>query len=379
MAPRRLIDTHIHLWPGTSVQPTNLAWMKPGHFLQKQHGITDFNAAISAASVQPSGFIFVETDRYLPTPEPDIAEEHITLIQQDQGVKKTVSQKLENWAHEPFEELNYLRRIVEAKPEDGDGFTPEDSNKMLGCVIWAPFHLPTELFELYLQIAEQIAGPRLWSKIVGFRYLIQGISERQAMVDLVLKKSWLHNILRLRSGRDGKGWAFDIGIDMHRGGAWQAIVAADMIEQVRKLEGDGDSGRVKFILNHVCKPDLSEYMDSVRSEWIVSVRQMAAQPEVYMKLSGCLNEFEPNPTPADVFTLAKTVGVYAEESIREFGSNRVMFGSDWPVCNIGGPVGEEKNWVLWRDCVQHIIDRYDEGVAEDIWWKAGCDAYGIEL
>jgi L-rhamnono-1,4-lactonase len=351
--------------------------MIPGHFLQKQHGISDYNTATSASQVQPSGFIFVETDRYLPIPKLDIGEDQITLIGKDEELKKAVSQKLEKWAHEPFEELRFLRRIVEAKPEDGDGFTQEDSGKMVGCVIWAPFHLSTELFELYLQIAEQVAGPRLWPKVVGFRYLVQGISEKQSMFNLVLSKNWLQNVLKLRSGRDGKGWAFDIGIDMHRGGAWQADAATNMIDVIRKLEGDGTNGRVKFILNHLCKPDLSEC--KVQSDWTAYIRLMARQPEVYMKLSGALNEFEPSPTPAEAVTLAKTVSMFAEESIKVFGSDRVMFGSDWPVCNIGGPLGEEKNWALWRDCVQHITDSYGDEVAEDIWWRTGCKAYGIEL
>ncbi len=33
-----------------------------------------------------------------------------------------------------------------------------------------------------------------------------------------------------------------------------------------------------------------------------------------------------------------------------------MFGSDWPVCNVGGPAGEEGNWGVWVQVVEGLLD-----------------------
>ena len=61
--------------------------------------------------------------------------------------------------------------------------------------------------------------------------------------------------------------------------------------------------------------------------------------------------------------------------------NRVMFGSDWPVCNVGGPRGEQGNWKFWVEVVEKVLEErgMSESEKEGVWWKTGCRGYGIEL
>ena len=58
-----------------------------------------------------------------------------------------------------------------------------------------------------------------------------------------------------------------------------------------------------------------------------------------------------------------------------------MFGSDWPVCNAGGPAGEKGNWGLWVESVVLMLKegKVEEAEAESVWWKAGSRAYGVQL
>lgn len=58
-----------------------------------------------------------------------------------------------------------------------------------------------------------------------------------------------------------------------------------------------------------------------------------------------------------------------------------MFGSDWPVCNVGGPRAENENWRLWVEVVEAWVAERGFGAeeAERIWVGAGCEAYGIEM
>ena len=38
-----------------------------------------------------------------------------------------------------------------------------------------------------------------------------------------------------------------------------------------------------------------------------------------------------------------------------FGPERILFGSDWPICNLRGPVKPD-SWFAWREVVEHILD-----------------------
>jgi L-rhamnono-1,4-lactonase len=238
MAPSRILDTHIHLWPSTSVQPSNHGWMTPGHQLAKRHGISDYMAVTDPV---PLGFVYVETDRYLPSPQPDISGNESESEQR---------RKLQEWAEEPLRELKFLRRLVEGKGQEGDGFERGDVATMKGCVVWAPFNVSKPLFEMYMQMAEEIAGPELWKRVVGFRYLLQGKVDGEVK-KLTSNDDWLENIVRLGQGRSGNGRAFDIGVDTHRDGDEMLEVIGDMIEEVRRREdkNGGKKQRIRFILS----------------------------------------------------------------------------------------------------------------------------------
>jgi L-rhamnono-1,4-lactonase len=98
-----------------------------------------------------------------------------------------------------------------------------------------------------------------------------------------------------------------------------------------------------------------------------------------MKLSGAFNEFD-KETPSAIPSLLESLTPFFDHVFKCF-PNRVMFGSDWPVCNVGGPKGENWNWRLWRQVIEAWMDRQGvpEEAKENVWWKAGCEAYGVEI
>lgn len=217
--------------------------MTSNHFLAKRHGISDYLSIASSPS--PTGFIYVETDRYLPSPfPPDTSAD---------PAQQTAL--LSEWAAQPLEEIRFLRRIAENKPTPGDGFaSSEEAAKMKGCVIYAPCHLSPTLFSRYLEIAEETAGPLLWSKVVGFRYLLQGKGEGvvQKLLGGENEEAWAKNLAVLRRGRGGKGWTFDVGVDVHRDGYDPMQAVQKLIAKVREEEGkEGvEKGKgVRFVLS----------------------------------------------------------------------------------------------------------------------------------
>jgi hypothetical protein len=208
--------------------------MTPGHLLAKRHGIADYLAVVSPT---PAGFVYVETDRYLPSPAPDIISED----------EDSIKSKLQTWAEEPLEEIRFLKRIVEGQAQESDGVNPGQGALMKGCVIYAPFHVSPHIFQTYLHIAQEVAGPELWNKVVGFRYLLQGKKEGQVQT-LVSSDHWLQNILSLSQGRNGRGWTFDVGVDVNRDGEAGLLAVGDMVREVRKRE-NGTGRSVKFIMS----------------------------------------------------------------------------------------------------------------------------------
>jgi hypothetical protein len=255
MAPSKILDTHIHLWPSTSTTSAAHGWMTPGNFLAKRHGISDY---LAVAQPNPDGFVYVETDRYLPVSAPDF--------------KGDVEVELKEWAHEPLEEIKFLRRILEGNTEDGDGVEAGQGEKMKGCVIWAPFHLPPSIFQTWLKMAQETAGPILWNnRIVGFRYLVQGKGDGE-VARLVGSGDWLTNIVSLSKGRDGKGWTFDVGVDINRDGEEGLRAVGGMIAEVRKREGDG--GSVKFVLSKLFISISAPY----RAQILTSYQTTSASP-----------------------------------------------------------------------------------------------------
>jgi hypothetical protein len=192
--------------------------MTPDHQLAKPHGVTEYLAAARDPAL--AGFVYVETDRYLPS-----------YVPEEEG-----EDALREWAKEPLEEVGFLRGIVETGGKE--------AALMKGCVLFAPFHLPHAQFQAYLRLAEGAAGPELWKRVVGFRYLLQGKGDGQ-VAKLVGSEHWLQNVVSLEQGR----WVFEVGVDCHRDGTAGLEAVEEMIREIRKRQG-----YVRFVLSTYIAP-----------------------------------------------------------------------------------------------------------------------------
>jgi L-fuconolactonase len=84
---------------------------------------------------------------------------------------------------------------------------------------------------------------------------------------------------------------------------------------------------VSFVLDHLGKPTIDP--DAFAS-WAADMERLAALPNVVVKLSGLLTEASPDLRTAAALT------PWLDHAIQTFGPSRCMFGSDWPVLNLGG-------------------------------------------
>lgn len=132
--------------------------------------------------------------------------------------------------------------------------------------------------------------------------------------------------------------------------------------------------------DHLCKPDLGDDTWDGSERWRAATSRLSQHPNVYVKVSGALNEFAPGATPASTAGVLEKARPYLDHMLHEFGAQRLLFGSDWPVCNVGGPKGEQGNWGFWVEVVQAWMEekKLSEEEREWIWAKSAVEAYGIE-
>jgi L-fuconolactonase len=82
-----------------------------------------------------------------------------------------------------------------------------------------------------------------------------------------------------------------------------------------------------FVIDHLAKPLIR---DRKVDQWREQMRRIATHPNVYCKLSGIITEADWRNWSAD------DCRPYLDVVFEAFGPNRLMFGSDWPVCLLAG-------------------------------------------
>ncbi|MGA8116961.1 MAG: amidohydrolase family protein, partial [Actinocatenispora sp.] len=108
-----------------------------------------------------------------------------------------------------------------------------------------------------------------------------------------------------------------------------AGLAFDLVVRVDQLAAAARAAaavpEVRFVLDHLGKPRIAAGADGL-VEWRTAVAPLARCPNVTMKLSGMVTEADPARWTVD------DLRPYVATAVDLFGPDRLMFGSDWPVC-----------------------------------------------
>lgn len=123
--------------------------------------------------------------------------------------------------------------------------------------------------------------------------------------------------------------------DVRRG--LRAVAAAgltyDLLVTVAQLaaavSAASELPQLAFVLDHAGNPSPGDEL-----RWAEGVRDLARSPNVAVKLSGLVTRLLP-----ERWSVA-AVGPWAELVLDAFGPDRVMFGSDWPVCLLAASYAE---------------------------------------
>jgi L-fuconolactonase len=100
--------------------------------------------------------------------------------------------------------------------------------------------------------------------------------------------------------------------------------------------------RQRFVLDHLAKPDVRS---GELREWEKGIRELAAYPFVFCKLSGLVTEADWNRWRTD------DIRPYLDVAFDSFGAHRLLVGSDWPVCTVAADYAR----------VMSVVDEYIAG------------------
>ncbi|KAK5987080.1 L-rhamnono-gamma-lactonase [Cladobotryum mycophilum] len=326
MAEERLllpiIDSHIHIYPQSEVD--NLAWAVPDHPLAGQFSVDQFKEATKSAP-ELLGFIFVEADR--------------------KNDEEAGAADGSGWDG-PLKEVNWLKRVALGQPREGEGHAAEDAGLCLGIVPWAPISSGAAVLERYLAKVEEEAG-EAWPKVKGFRYLLQDKPH-----GTMLEPKFIESLKLLGK----RGFAFEVGIDQHRRGRKQLEETLEMIG--RAHEDVPEEEKVTFILNHLGKPDLTIYnvtSDPSFNAWRTAMYSLGKCSRTYIKLSGAFAEMTDQARAQDPSQIFQSLFSWLGIVLATFGSQRIMYASDWPVCTVGfGDEEKGEAWPKWREVVEKM-------------------------
>lgn len=155
-------------------------------------------------------------------------------------------------------------------------------------------------------VEAQLAAVAPHPKLVGIRHIVQDEPDER----FLLRPEFLRGIAALE--------AFDLAYDVlvfprH------LPIAADFVSRFPSQ---------RFVLDHLAKPEIRH---GRLDEWARALEDVAVCPNVMAKLSGLVTEASWDAwTPDDLKP-------YLDVALDVFGPERLMVGSDWPVCTLAGP------------------------------------------
>ena len=196
------------------------------------------------------------------------------------------------------EETDFLLKVADNHPE------------VLGVVGWADLAAP----DLDQHLERWAAHPAMR----GIRHILQDEADVMA---------WLtnpRNVTGLRAVQKA-GLVYDVLVFDHQ------------LPGVASFCAQHDAHWL--VLDHLGKPRIRDWLANpeVPSRWLSSIRSLATLPHVVCKLSGLVTETDwahaGGPSPAD----SKLMWTCFDHALEAFGPNRLMFGSDWPVCQLAAP------------------------------------------
>jgi L-fuconolactonase len=246
----------------------------------------------------------------------DFGPADLVAVAAGQGVKGSVAVQ----ARQSLEETRWLLRLADESPF------------IKGVVGWVDLRSG--------RAADEIAAFAEHEKFVGVRHVVQDEADPR----FLLGEAFVRGLRLLHQF----GLVYDLLVYPHQLPA--AVELAGLLPEQ------------PFVLDHLAKPRIKT---GELAEWRRDIEALAAHANVSCKLSGLVTEAAWRRWKREDFTPSLDIALAA------FGPERLMFGSDWPVCLLSGEYAE----------VVAIIDEFIAALtpAEQklIWEETTSHVYGL--
>jgi L-fuconolactonase len=179
-----------------------------------------------------------------------------------------------------------------------------------------------------------------FKKLKGFRHIVQAEPEN----DFLLQDDFCNGIAQLEK----YNFTYDILI--------LPIHLPYALELVKRFPNQ------KFVIDHLAKPD---FKNNDFADWEKGITAISKCENVYCKVSGLVTEAHWNKWTESDFTYCLDVVTGA------FGMNRLLFGSDWPVCLLAA------NYNQTLEILEHYFSKFSKHDRDQFWGGNAIEFYNI--
>lgn len=247
----------------------------------------------------------------------DYLVEELDTVCGSAGVSGTIAVQ----ARQNLKETDWLLSVAEANP------------RIRGVVGWVDLRGD--------RLGDQLRKLTASGKLVGVRHVLQDEPER----DLMLRPSFMEGIAKLQP--------LNLVYDL--------LIFPDQLEFAVRLAASLPEQR--FVLDHLAKPP-------VRSgrlhPWNEHLLELARCPNVWCKISGLVTEAD------HLHWSYESLIPYLEVAAEAFGAERIMVGSDWPVCLLAAEYREVMS------IYHRFFDGWDPADRMKIFFQNAVDCYKLE-
>ncbi|SFS71797.1 amidohydrolase [Paenibacillus sp. BC26] len=235
------------------------------------------------------------------------------------GIDKTVIVQAMN----SYEDTEYMLQVA------------EEYDWVAAVVGWVPLNIPDVAAKKLKQFKQN-------PYFKGVRHLIH----EEKDPDYIIRNSVIEGLRVLAS--------YDLAFDL-------VAVFPDHLKHAPRLAKEVPNLRI--VIDHLAKPPIK---DKTMGEWAEQLARAAQFENIYAKVSG-LN------TAADHDNWsAADLQPYIDYAKEQFGADRLMFGSDWPVANLAGDYGK-----VWSE-TNRAIAAYSEAERDAILGGTAATFYRIK-
>jgi L-fuconolactonase len=207
------------------------------------------------------------------------------------------------------------------------------SDRIAGVVGWVDL--------LSQRVAECLEHFSHFEKLRGFRHIAQTEKDDRFLA----RNDFVKGVAHLREF----GFTFDILVY-----ASQLPAAIELVSRLPEQ---------RFVIDHLAKPEIKA---KKTEPWAAQMKEVARNKNVFCKVSGIVTEADwRNWKPEDFRP-------YLDVVFEAFGADRLMFGSDWPVCLLAASYGQVKQ------LIEDYVKGYSEADKDKIFGGTAARFYGLK-